>query len=92
MRGQTDGGQTQGDKTEQKADRIEAASITDAGRALGGGGRLRQRAAAGVVQHTGPARVWAGMGGWFSISQMLKKQELSRTFEGSLALNSTTIS
>lgn len=35
--GQTDGGQTRGDKTEQKADRTEAASITDAGRALRGG-------------------------------------------------------
>lgn len=29
----TDGGETRGDKTEQKVDRTEAASITDAGRA-----------------------------------------------------------
>lgn len=38
-RGQTDGGETRGDQTEQKVDRIEAASITDAGRALRGAGR-----------------------------------------------------
>lgn len=53
-------------KTEEKADSIEAASITDvdggSGRTGGGwgrvGGRRRQQAAAGVA-HSGPAKGWA---------------------------------
>lgn len=86
----TDGGERRGDKAERKADRVEAAPITDVGRRLREAGRglsrLGKRAAAGVVQHTGPARGWAGGSASHKCN---KKQELSGTFGGSLALNST---